>query len=591
MNIVGLVPGERVGPYVIDSEIGRGGMGEVYRARDTRLGRDVALKLLPADVAGDADRRQRFEREARAVARLNHPGILTLYDVGEYGTALFLVTELLAGETLRARLDRGVPAWREAVDWAAQLADALARAHEHDVIHRDVKPENLWLTPDGRLKILDFGIARVATPRVDEETATGQAPVTSAGQVVGTSGYMSPEQVRGQPVDARTDLFSAGVVLYEMLTGMAPFARASVIDALSAILRDDPPPPALPPGCPTAAGALVLRCLARHPDARFADARALASALRALTAVPDVSSPDGAARVAAASDDPGAMLEQHIAYCTTRDGVRIAYATAGSGPLLVRVLGWFTHLEMEWAWPDLRFFWQQLARQHTVIRYDGRGIGLSDPWAGEFTEQTRQLDLEAVLDAVGPRSAALLGISEGGWTAAAFAVAYPERIDHLVIYGGYARGATARPGYDPDEDQALLTLMRKGWGRETPAFRQVFTSQFFHEDADPAVLAHFNELQRASADPDTAARYAASCQARADGAALFRQLRTPTLVAHRRGDRSVGFAEGRHLASVVPGARFLPLPGSAHYFPTGRPGSIEPGTIELVEGITRFLRS
>jgi pimeloyl-ACP methyl ester carboxylesterase len=148
-----------------------------------------------------------------------------------------------------------------------------------------------------------------------------------------------------------------------------------------------------------------------------------------------------------------------------------------------------------------------------------------------------------------------------------------------------------RAGYDAEEDRALLTLMRKGWGRETPAFRQVFTSQFYREDSDPELLAHFNELQRASADPDTAARYLASCNSRMDGTALFARVMTPTLVVHRRDDRSVAFEEGRYLASVVPGAQFLPLPGSAHYFPTGRPGTAEPGAVELTDAIASFLKS
>jgi pimeloyl-ACP methyl ester carboxylesterase len=287
-----------------------------------------------------------------------------------------------------------------------------------------------------------------------------------------------------------------------------------------------------------------------------------------------------------------APLEQSIAYCTTRDGVRIAYATTGRGPLLVRVLGWFTHLEMEWAWPDLRALWEQLSVSRTVVRYDGRGIGLSDRWTGEFTEETREWDLEAVLDAIGANAtapAALLGISEGGWTAAALATRRPERVSHLVVYGGYARGATARASYDVEEDRALLTLMRKGWGRATPAFRQVFTSQFYREDADPELLAHFNELQRASTDPDTAARYLASCHTRGDGTEVFARVRTPTLIIHRREDRSVNFEEGRYLASVVPGARFRPLPGSAHYFPTARSGTNEPSGLELTEAIAAFL--
>jgi pimeloyl-ACP methyl ester carboxylesterase/DNA-binding winged helix-turn-helix (wHTH) protein len=261
-------------------------------------------------------------------------------------------------------------------------------------------------------------------------------------------------------------------------------------------------------------------------------------------------------------------LEQEIRFCTTSDGVSIAYSAVGTGPYIVRVLGHFTHLEVEWEWPDLRRFWEHLATRHTVIRYDGRGIGLSDPYTGEFTEDARQRDLDAVLTAVGAERAVLLGISEGGWTAANYALQHPERISHVILYGAYCRGALARPGYDPEEDQALVTLVRKGWGRDTPAFRQVFTSQFFRSDADPELIAHFNELQRLSATPETAARYYESLHRRGDGRDLFRQLTIPVLIIHSREDLAVSADEGRLLASIIPGSQLVLLPSGMHYFPT-----------------------
>jgi DNA-binding winged helix-turn-helix (wHTH) protein/pimeloyl-ACP methyl ester carboxylesterase len=260
--------------------------------------------------------------------------------------------------------------------------------------------------------------------------------------------------------------------------------------------------------------------------------------------------------------------DQEIKFCTTSDGISVAFSVVGSGPYIVRVLGHFTHLEAEWEWPELRLFWEHLAERHTVVRYDGRGIGLSERYAGEFTEETRQRDLDAVLTAIGAQNTALLGISEGGWTAATYAIQHPERITHLILYGAYCRGAQARPGYDREEDQALVTLIRKGWGRDTPAFRQVITSQFFRSDADPALIAHFNELQRLSADPDTAARYHQSCHRRGDGRDLFRQLRIPVLVLHGREDLAVSADEGRLLASIIPGSQLVLLPSGAHYFPT-----------------------
>jgi DNA-binding winged helix-turn-helix (wHTH) protein len=271
---------------------------------------------------------------------------------------------------------------------------------------------------------------------------------------------------------------------------------------------------------------------------------------------------------ASASRRVDGALEQEIRYCTTSDGISLAYSTVGSGPFIVRVLGHFTHLGFEWKWPDLRRFWEHLAERHTVVRYDGRGTGLSAPYKDEFTEDTRQRDLEAVLSAIGADKAALLGISEGGWTGATYALEHPGQITHLILYGAYCRGAQARPGYDAEEDQALVTLIRKGWGRDTPAFRQLFTSNFFGVDADPALIAYFNELQRQSADADTAARYHESCHRRGDGREMFQQLRIRVLVLHSSEDLAVSADEGRLLASIIPGSQLVLLPSSAHYFPT-----------------------
>jgi DNA-binding winged helix-turn-helix (wHTH) protein/pimeloyl-ACP methyl ester carboxylesterase len=281
----------------------------------------------------------------------------------------------------------------------------------------------------------------------------------------------------------------------------------------------------------------------------------------------------------------GPGLEQNIRFCTTSDGVSLAYSTIGTGPLIVRVLGHFTHLEAEWEWPEMRLFWERLAARFTVVRYDGRGIGLSDRYSGEFTEETRQRDLAAVLDAVSARQAVLLGISEGGWTAAAYAIQHPQQITHVVLYGAYSRGAQARPGYDREEDDAVITLIRKGWGRDTPAFRQVVSSRFFRSDADPELMAHFNELQRLSADPETAARYHESCHRRGDGRDLFRQLAIPVLIIHSREDLAVSADEGRLLASIIPGSQLVLLPSRSHYFPT----DTEVVT-KAAEAITRFLQ-
>jgi len=232
-----LAAGTRLGHYEIISRLGAGGMGEVYRARDARLGRDVALKILPAEVAGDASRQRLFEKEARALAALSHPNIVAVFDVGTDGGFSYIVSELVDGKPLRGS-GFGL---RETVDIAVQIASGLAAAHSAGIIHRDLKPDNILLTRDGRVKILDFGLAKVSVGQVDAAASTETLAVESAlGVVVGTVGYMSPEQVRGLPVTNQTDLFSFGVVLYELVMGERPFPGNSVMAVCDAILHDPP---------------------------------------------------------------------------------------------------------------------------------------------------------------------------------------------------------------------------------------------------------------------------------------------------------------------------------------------------------------
>ena len=235
--------GTRVGPYEIVGWLGAGGMGEVYRARDPRLGREVAIKLIPETFAKDANRLHRFEQEARAAGQLNHPNILTVYDVGTHEGAPYIVSELLEGESLRSRLREAPLAPRKAIDYARQIAEGLAAAHDKGIVHRDLKPDNLFVTSEGRLKILDFGLAKLTQPADDAARHTGALTETGPGTVMGTAGYMSPEQVRGETVDHRSDIFSFGAVLYEMLTGRPAFTRETAADTMAAILKEDPPEP------------------------------------------------------------------------------------------------------------------------------------------------------------------------------------------------------------------------------------------------------------------------------------------------------------------------------------------------------------
>ena len=277
-----LSTGARLGPYEVLSAIGAGGMGEVYKARDTRLDRTVAIKVLPPEFALDAERLKRFEREAKATAALSHPNILAVHDVGTHEGVPYLVEELLEGESLHERLVSGALTVREAVGIAVQIAHGLATAHEKHIIHRDLKPANVFVTTDGTVKILDFGLAKLVegVPREQAETVSA-APggTTRLGLVLGTVAYMAPEQARGQPVDARADLFAFGVVLYEMLAGERPFQGETATDTVAAILKEDPPP--LPGRVPPALRRIVSQCLEKRPERRFSSAHDLALALEA----------------------------------------------------------------------------------------------------------------------------------------------------------------------------------------------------------------------------------------------------------------------------------------------------------------------
>ena len=288
------VIGSRLGPYEIVAAIGAGGMGEVWRARDTRLGRDVAIKVLPAEFAADPDRLRRFEQEARAVAALDHPNILALYDVGTHEGSPYIVTQLLEGESLRDRLSGGALPVRKAVEIAVQIAQGLAAAHEKGIVHRDLKPGNVFVTKDGHVKILDFGLAKLAAPRSLAEGAQASTVIeaTEAGTRLGTVGYMSPEQVRGQSVDQRSDIFSFGCVLYEMLVGSPPFRRETAADTASAILHEDPAPLADTGQAVTPAlQEIVSRCLEKRAEERFSSAHDLALALRAVSGGPETPTP------------------------------------------------------------------------------------------------------------------------------------------------------------------------------------------------------------------------------------------------------------------------------------------------------------
>lgn len=281
--------GSRLGKYEMLTKLGEGGMGEVWRARDEQLHRDVAVKILPSEFARDPSRRARFEQEARALAALNHPNIVAVYEFGEENSQVYLVSELVEGESLRALLDRGRLATRRAIDIATQIADAMAAAHTAGIVHRDLKPENIMLTAStGAIKVLDFGLAKQTLARNSDATLT-MAAATQPGTVMGTVGYMSPEQVRGANTDHRSDVFSFGVILYELLTGARAFRAGSQVEIMNAILHADPPEPANAGEIPPALLTIARRCLEKNPEQRFQSAADLAFALRSVSGTNTVS--------------------------------------------------------------------------------------------------------------------------------------------------------------------------------------------------------------------------------------------------------------------------------------------------------------
>jgi Tol biopolymer transport system component len=421
-----LTSGTKLGPYEIQSSVGAGGMGEVYRAHDARLNRAVAIKVLPASFSADRDRLQRFSQEARAAAALNHPNILSIFDIGEEQGAPYVVSELLEGETLRDRLRTGPLSIRKAIDYALQVARGLAAAHEKGIVHRDLKPENLFLTNDGRIKILDFGLAKLML----SENATGapEAPTmqaaTEPGLVMGTAGYMSPEQVRGKAADSRSDIFAFGAILYEMISGKRAFHGETAADTMSAILKEDVPDLAetarnVPPGLER----IVRHCLEKNPVQRFQSAGDLGFDLEALTEISATTKSGAKAAVA----ETAAPVFRKLA--AAGGVIALAAAMLGVGWWLGRGRG-----------PSPPAEYQQITFRTGSIgnaRFTPDGsIVYRASWDGEIP----QLYMARINDTgsreLGLKNAELLSISKSGELAI--------RVD-TVFYPGYARaGILAR---------------------------------------------------------------------------------------------------------------------------------------------------
>jgi len=399
-----LTSGTKLGPYEILAPLGAGGMGEVYRARDSRLDRIVAIKVLPTSLTADTERLRRFEQEARSVAALNHPNILAVHDIGTHNGAPYMVCELLEGETLRERLQGGVLSSRKSVEYAIQIAQGLAAAYDKGIIHRDLKPENIFLTRDGRVKILDFGLAKIAPTRSEASNAAQtltsvDVALTEAGQVLGTAGYMSPEQVRGLVVDHRSDIFAFGSILFEMLSGKRAFSRDTAAETMTAILKEDPQELSeMNRNISPALDRIARHCLEKNPDQRFQSARDLAFDLESLSQH--------------SSSSAGMAAKPSAIQTVRRFQLPIMLFLVALGAAMGYLLGHKAKPSSEVTYHQLTF------RKGTVLsaRFapDNRTIIYSAAWGGASPElfSTRQDSVES--KPMGLSQVDLLGVSSQG---------------------------------------------------------------------------------------------------------------------------------------------------------------------------------
>jgi serine/threonine protein kinase/Tol biopolymer transport system component len=454
------------GPYKILAPIGAGGMGEVYRARDTRLGRDVAIKVIPTEFAREPGRIQRFEQEARAAGALNHPNVCAIYDVGrapgEAGSqgAPFVVMELLEGESLRARLRGGPLPVRKAIDYAAQAAHGLAAAHEKGIVHRDLKPENLFVTKDGRIKVLDFGLAKLTRPLEGAGSAleTISAERTDTGAILGTVGYMSPEQVRGERADPRADLFALGAILYELVSGKRAFAGSTYVDVLSAILREEPPPlTADGRAVPPALELIVRRCLEKSPAQRFQNASDLAF---------DLESMSGSTERAAALADVGPPAR--------RSAPRTSWILASIAALAIAAFVG-DHTLWKSATANHPTYQRLTVQRGTLVSAlfspDAKTVLYSAGWDGRPPEVFDTRPGTLVSRPLGLEEANLLSISKRGTMAlilgqkVPFTGGLPGMLAEVSISGGVPRSILERvSGADWSPDGGTLAILKPAAG-------------------------------------------------------------------------------------------------------------------------------
>jgi serine/threonine protein kinase/DNA-binding winged helix-turn-helix (wHTH) protein len=577
-----LANGARLDRYDIISPLGAGGMGEVYLARDVELGRRVALKLLSEQFTRDPVSLKRFVREAKAASALNHPNILTVYEIKSVEGLHFIATEYIEGETISQRIGEGPLEIAVAIDIATQISSALFAAHTSGIVHRDIKPGNIMLRPDGYVKLLDFGVAKLIEPRQSQpddepraEQSSGSsgssgslrllrtpyssaATQTDSGLIMGTLDYMSPEQARGLKVDARSDIFSLGVVFYEMIAGHPPFRGNTRTDVLMSLLSHDAPSlGSIRTDVPPMLDAVVSRMLSKEPRDRYQSVAPILADLKKLSRELEI----GDLNVRASQQQ--LLLTPEVRYARSGD-VNIAYQVVGDAPIdLVFVMGWVSHLEYFWTEPHFARFLSRLASFSRLIVFDKRGTGLSDrvPMNELPTLEQRMDDVRAVLDAVGSEHAVLCGVSEGGPLCSLFAATYPEKVTALVMIGTYAkRIRDAEYPWAPtaDERAHFFEEIRKYWGGPVGIDERAPTLA-----GDQKFREWWSTYLRMGASPG-AALGLTQMNAEIDVRQILPSIRVPALIIHRTDDDVCKVEEGRFVARQIPGAKMVELPGSDH---------------------------
>ena len=543
-----LEPGQQLSHYRLVEKIGEGGMGVVWKATDTRLGRSVAVKVLRQQAAGAPGARERFERESRTISRLNHPHICTLHDIGRQDDTDFIVMELVAGDVLADRLKSGSLPLELVYRHGIEIAEALHEAHRAGIVHRDLKPANIMMTRHG-VKLMDFGLARITRPPADgldhdpSTATTAEYPLTKEATLTGTLPYMAPEQLDGREPDTRSDIFALGNVLYEMTTGRPAFAGTTHARLVSAIMGSEPPPLGeIQPAAPPSLDHVVRRCLAKEPDERWQSAVDVAHELEWL-------SDPGHAEPIRQAPHVVRKADYRIQYLKSPDGASIAAARGGEGRQLLVVPTMVGTIETSWA------IYAEAFPEHEVILYDRRGTGLSERDAPGQEPETYLGDAQTVVDALDLGDLDVLGTLLGTTEAAWIAARNGDRVQRLVLRAptmGLEDWALI-PGV-----RAALAAMDEDWDYFTESF-----SQFVVGWGNPNARQMAERFRKITSRKEL--RALLDALGKFDLATVYAEISIPTLVEHHPG---YFFPDlySRRIASMIPNCRMEVFSGQGGDF-------------------------